>query len=683
MNTPADILFGQMPPLTALSRNLVNFCRHLPVDTMDASFAGDYAFRDAGSRFSMLKSPKTAAGPDECFSLYFRDARPVFHKLLGLKLTYAGLNAEQQQEISDYNSMNYYRSHVEEYFFHNGTIPMPPTEGECIFWFAAADLLCIRYRIINKAPSDVPVHLEWFSEGDPGNDYSIETQQNGFRYQNTHIMHSGSYDSIAELQSQDDDISFTANGCGAKSIPVPRIIPANGEIVCRFSVRFTFNDEPLPVRTDDIYNDESLFRAIADTEAAYAGMQEIPSGLNQHYDLMLKAAGTLRSLRYRDCDVNKQPVMTIHAGKTGCAATWFWDTGVTLPGLGLMRETGAAAGALRVLAAGIKKDGTPPVTYEHQQYRYSYQIPILTWGTGHYLSSCPDSQLLADLYEPLSRYVAHWLNNYQTPQGLVAYPTGNTSLDDALRWHSGSPLTPGPDEPWHKKKWGKMRQDLYASPDINAFLVLELRTLANMAKALNKPKADIALYQQQADNLAAAINEWLIEPDTKTYQDRHIKNGSFNGMVQLGSFIPVYAGIAPHEIADNLCRNYLLSPRHFMTPFPFPVVDRAHPTFRSGGFLFAPPAYPGSLVQQSYWRGRTWIHGNNWYLGALWQTGYCREADETADKILTAISRGDGINECYDSLTGFGNGHPEFMWSSAAVLMMANQFYRKNPVAEI
>ena len=41
-------------PLTQRSRNLVRFCRHLPEDSLDASFAGDFGFRDAGSRFAIL-----------------------------------------------------------------------------------------------------------------------------------------------------------------------------------------------------------------------------------------------------------------------------------------------------------------------------------------------------------------------------------------------------------------------------------------------------------------------------------------------------------------------------------------------------------------------------------------------------------------------------------------------------
>jgi hypothetical protein len=47
------------------------------------------------------------------------------------------------------------------------------------------------------------------------------------------------------------------------------------------------------------------------------------------------------------------------------------------------------------------------------------------------------------------------------------------------------------------------------------------------------------------------------------------------------------------------------------------------------------------------------------------------------------VSRSEGIHECYDSLTGFGNGHPEFLWSTAAVLALAYRHYRRPPVAKL
>jgi len=670
-------------PLTARSRNLVRFARHLPVETMHESFAGDYAFRDAGSRFSLLKSPQTAPGPDECYGLFARDARLLFGKLLGLAVRYVGLAPGKQAAICGYNSMNYYRSHVQEIFVDNGIEPMPPTEGECVMWFADTDLLCVRYRLVNKSATDIPVHLCFASEGEEGEGCQVEVTERGFVFRNAQSVGPQAYTGRAELVAEDPDIRFAASAATLTSAPVERTIPANGSLTCRFAVRFAFNAERFPAWPAELWGDASLARAIAETEAAYAALPKLSMRMRGHHDLTLKAAGTLRSLRYRDVLPDGSSCPTIHSAKTGCGATWFWDTGVTLPGLGLMQARETAGGALRLLTGGVRDDGRPPVTYENQAYAYyGYQMPILAWGAGHYLDACPDMTLLAEIYPPLCRYVRHWLDTFRTNWGLVIHPPGCVCLDDTLRWHSGSPLSGRPGQPWYDQKWGQMSATSFAAPDFNAFLVLECRTLAAMARQLGKDK-DATAWLSQADELAAAINEWLIEPETGTYQDRHIESGAFNGMVNLASFIPVYAGIAAPDIAEHLCRDYLLSPDHFLTDLPFPWIDRAHPTFRSGGFLHAPPEVPEALVHHSYCRGRTWIHSNNWCLGALWQSGFEQQADELADRILTAVSRSEGINECYDSLTGFGAGHPEFMWSSAGVLMMAHGFYRRQPVAEI
>jgi hypothetical protein len=681
--TPLDSQALFLPPLTARSRNLVRFARHLPIETMDESFAGDFAFRDAGSRFSLLKSPKTLPGPDECYGVFARDARPLFRKLLGLELGYPGLDGARAAKLCGYNAMSYYRSHVVEYFCHNAIEPMPPVEGDCVLWFAAADVLRIRYRLWNKSATDLPVRLAWLSESEPGDGSQAEIMDRGWRFIVQQHVGPVTYIGRCELMSEEADLMFAADGDKITSAPVTRLLPAGEATTLSFAVRFAFNDEAFPDWPTGLWSDGSLAQAIDTTEQAYAALPDLAPERCIHGDMALKAAGTLRSLRYLDRDPQGKSVMTIHAGKTGCAATWFWDSGVTLPALGLMRERETGSGVLRLLTRGITEDGKPAVTYENQAYKYyGYQMPILAWGAGHYLAQSCDADLLRELYDPLARYVRHWLDTFRTKWGLVTHPAGCSCLDDALRWHSGLPLSGRPGQPWYEQKWGRMSPAAFVAPDINAFLVLECRTLAAMAGQLGKSD-DASAWLVLADELAAAINQWLLEPQTRIYQDRHIETGAFNGIVSLASVIPVYAGIAPPDVAEHLCRDYLLSPDHFLTDLPFPVIDRAHPTFRSGGFLHAPPEHPGSLVQHAYWRGRTWIHGDTWCLGALWQSGFRREADELADRILTAVGRSEGISECYDSLTGFGNGHPEFMWSSAAVLLLAHGFYRLPPVAGV
>ena len=54
-------------PHSAKTRNLVRFGWHPPHETLDESFIADFSFRAKQSRFSILKSPGTAPGPDQCF----------------------------------------------------------------------------------------------------------------------------------------------------------------------------------------------------------------------------------------------------------------------------------------------------------------------------------------------------------------------------------------------------------------------------------------------------------------------------------------------------------------------------------------------------------------------------------------------------------------------------------------
>ncbi len=678
LSTPA----GDLPPYTARSRNLVRFARHLPIETMDESFAADYGFKDHGSRFALLKSPKTDPGPDECYGIYARDARLLFRKLLGLRIEYEGLGSQRAAQLSFYNSMNYYRSHVEEHFYHNGTNPVPPLEGECVFWFAAPDILVIRYRFWNKVNSEIPLRLCWYSEGEPGRGYGTELRSGGIEFWNEAMVGKVAYTARAELRTGDAGITFRAEGPVLKTREILRRVPPGGKDEVRFGVRFAFNDEPLPPWSEDLWSEGSLAGAIAENEQAFRRFRRLPrlSSLNQ--DLALKAIGVLRALRYWERRLPGDPLMTIHAGKTGVCATWFWDTGCTLPALGLINEHDTIRGALRVLTRGIRPDGTPPVTCENGVYQYSYQMPLLTWGAGHCFAASPDPGLMEEIYEPLSRYVRHWLERFRTPHGVVIHPPGMSCLDDAKRWQRRETLVPAPGQPWTEVQGDRMHSSEYAPPDVNTFLALEMRTLAVMAEAMGYAK-DAAHWKREGERLAEAINHWLFEPETGTYQDRHVETGVFGGMVHMGSFLPLYAGFAPAEIGRAMCRNYLLAPNHFLTPMPFPVVDRAHPSYRPGGYLFAPPEFPGSLVQHAYWCGRTWIHSAVWMLGALWRYGFQREAGKLADRILLAASRSESLVECYDSLTGFGNGHPEFMWSAAAVLLLLDRFYERSAVPVI
>ena len=662
-------------PLTDRTRNLVRFCRHLPSETMAADFAADFAFRARGSRFSLLKNPRTAPGPDEFYGAFSGDVRLICEKLLGLEIEFVGIEACQGAP-TPYNSMAYYRSHIEEHFSHAGVRPLPPLEGECRILFEAADVLRVTYRLHATSPADVPLRLRWVSRlpaeanghwrAVPGG-WELELRQQA----------TDAYVTRVRLSAPRECPAFEIAGLTGRTTALDCIVPGGGEREFVFEIAASFNEEPARPAAPRRPTAAVLDEAIAEVEALYGNLPLLQGPFAAYEKLVLKAAGTLYSLRYRDRDRNGQPVDTIHAGKTGVVATWFGDTSYTLIGLGLLGDRRTSRGAARLLLDGIREDGRPCTVYKGGAYHYhNYQAPWLAWGLGHNLAMLPDDAFLAEAYEPLVRYARHWLREHLEPRwGLLRSHWGNVG-DDGLRCYSAMPLAPRAGEEWGRRDWGRNEPERFASPDVNAHFVLELRSLARMARRLGKPDDD-AEWERLADALAAAINRHLLEPERGVYLDRRLDDGRFGDMVSMASFVPLQAGIAPRDTARAIARRYLLDENRFYTTLPFSTLDRSHPCFRSGGVLGTNPAHPGALIPQAYWIGRTWPHYSAMHVTGLHQAGLEDEAQAAALKILDALDREEAINECYDSLTGQGNGHPEFMWSSAAVLILATQYYRK------
>lgn len=574
--------------------------------------------------------------------------------------------------------MNYYRSHIEEIFYLNGVAPLPPVEGTCYMFYPEVDRLVIVYHLRNTSDVRVPMRLRWFSV--PVSAASSKVETGRFVVECRQKVHAG-YRVFAVIAAEEKGIKFQCQGGKILSSRIERDIPPHGEVAVSFTVDIDINRPPEKRRrlTGKAVG-QALVRAVSETEAAYARLPALPVEFRRFEPLVLKAVGALRTLRYMDRDHTGRNVPTCHAGKCGLAATWFWDSGFSLLGLGLAGDAGTAYGMIRILTDGIQADGMPPVHYAARKYQYLYQQPILAWGTAHLAQLCPNTVPLRRIYPALTRYVRHWLRDCdKNHNGLAEYPPGGTCWDDSLRWQDRFPIAFRPGERWPRKSWGRMRSELFESVDTNTHLYLECRALGWMAAQLGR-RAEARAWTDAAAVLKRLIQRHLFNPAAGVYQDRCITDGRFTEMVTPACFMPIYAGITPPALARRLCRKYLLNPERFYTTFPFPSLDRSHPAFRSGGFLCATPNFPGSLTQQAYWIGRSWPHVCYWMVGALYRSGLRREADQAAVDVLDAINRSEAIYECYDSLTGFGNGHPECMWSCAAVIALAGQYYKQEPI---
>ncbi len=659
-------------------RNIYRYCKHADHESINGHFPANFGFRDRASRFSILKNYQTAPGPDDCFVHADIDARGIFSKLLGLRIYYPELDEENQAKLTFYNSMNYYPSHIEEVFFHNSLHPLPPVEGKTFMYFLGTDHLRIACELVNHSKAEVSLAFQWFSEPEADTLQEASAAKSGFIcVHEQNVIRK--YKVKTRLYAHDGDISFTFDGSRFCSGKLERTLSKYGKICFNFGIQFSLNDEKvlsgaaLRKRKDDL--DEHIKKS----EKFYNALPDLPDEFKSHKNIVLKAVSTLRSLRYQYRDDEGRPLLSIQTSKCGVGGSWFWDTAFSLQSFGIMNEPEPAYAAARLLLDGIKEDGTPPGAYSLGGYTYFYQQPVLAWGIGHFLSLCPDNKFLKYAYDRLCRYLVHWLTKWKHEEsGLCVHPPGGSCWDDALRWQNRFPLRFNGKRSWTKEDWGNMELDIFISVDTNTYLYLECLTLSRMANVLGiKPEAE--KWQYQAFGIARKINTFLFNENQGIYQDRCIKNRAFTEMITPASFIPLYAGITPQKAAQDICRKYLLDPKHFYTEFPFPTLDRSHPAFRSGGTVASPAKFPGSLVQQSYWIGRSWPHVSYWLVGALYNSGLKAEADIAAERILEGMDKNERIYECYDSLTGHGNGHPDYSWSAAAVLALAYMQYKKDP----
>jgi hypothetical protein len=535
-------------------------------------------------------------------------------------------------------------------------------------YFSGTDVLWLEFELLNKSAAEADLRLRWFSQPSEGLGHRTKLLPDGFHFECIQKV-DREYTASATLTGS----AFTQAGSRLESAWENVCLAPHERKVWTFDV--CFNGSPLNEAK------RTLAQAVSEIEDRYASLPALPAD-RKHFDpLALRAAGIILSCRYLERDQKRRRVPTVHGGKCGVEALWFWDTPTTVLGSGLLKDRASGWGSLRLLCDGIASDGRPFLHYCNGRYVEGAQNPTLAWGVWNFHRLCPDTEQLNQCYPALERYVNWWTRTCdETGSGLYTYaPKAGTGLDDALQWQEEFPILLKPGERWHERTWGKSRPDRFHSVDINTQLYLEMRALAAMARVLGK-RADS--WEERASVLAERIQTRLFNPEAGIYQARNVEDGRFNEIVSLESFLPIYAGITPRSLAADLCRKYLLNPDHFYTILPFPSLGRSHEAFRSSGSLYEPPAYPGALVQQAYWIGRTWLNYSYWMVGAIYQAGLPEEADRAALRILDAVGRNETIYECYNPLTGTGTGHAEFPWAAASVLALLFQLYKQPAVPE-
>jgi putative isomerase len=248
-----------------------------------------------------------------------------------------------------------------------------------------------------------------------------------------------------------------------------------------------------------------------------------------------------------------------------------------------------------------------------------------------------DTRHLAQIYPLLVRWT-EWYFHYRDSNhdNLPEYRHGDESgWDNSTVFANGTPIE---------------------SPDLSAFLSVQMQTLAEIAAALNKPE-EARQWQRKSDHVLHDLVK------------RFWKDGEFTAIrvtdgkpIQSRSLlllIPIILGKRlPTEIRTSMVAE--LKKRAENSPFGLATEPPDSPFYESDG----------------YWRGPIWAPSTMLIAWGLEEVGES-QFSEGLKRRFCSLAQQNGMAENFDAQTGAALRDPAYTWTSSVFLVFAHDLSRK------
>ncbi|HUU98924.1 MAG TPA: trehalase family glycosidase [Phycisphaerae bacterium] len=273
----------------------------------------------------------------------------------------------------------------------------------------------------------------------------------------------------------------------------------------------------------------------------------------------------------------------------------------------------------------------------------------------------PDRAWLTRVYRQLRRWHGFWMKNrdgngkgllqwgsnrepyYEYPQ-LCTDETNIRHSAQAAKWESGLDNSPMYDDVPFNEQTNTLELD---DVGLSSYYALDCESLAAIAEYLGKHR-DAARYREEYKAIRQRINDLLWDEQNSIYCNRHW-DGRLSKRWSPTSFLPLIAGVVPHDRAERMIREHLLNENEFWGHYVIPSIARND------------PAYPDN----DYWRGRIWGPFNFLVAEGLRRYRFDDVASELAHKGLEMFMRNwredGGVYENYNAETGAGGD----VWNAA------------------
>lgn len=278
--------------------------------------------------------------------------------------------------------------------------------------------------------------------------------------------------------------------------------------------------------------------------------------------------------------------------------------------------------------------GALPDSITHSEVLYNFvKPPIHGWALRHLRQRIPalDRAELMATYRQLGDWTRFWLGIRRVPgHALAHYQHGN-------------------DSGWDNATIFDLAR-VVESADLAAFLVLQLRELADLADELGLVE-DVASWTLAADGMRAALLElWT----GQRFVTRAAGSDSTWSSASLLDLMPIVLGEElPDQVRDALAGRILahLTPHGLATELP------TSPDYQADG----------------YWRGPIWAPATILIEDGLRRSGCTGLADEISSRFRALCER-SGFAENFDALTGAGLRDRAYTWTASAYLILAAAF---------
>jgi glycogen debranching enzyme len=273
------------------------------------------------------------------------------------------------------------------------------------------------------------------------------------------------------------------------------------------------------------------------------------------------------------------------------------------------------------------------------QFNFS-KPPVHGWMLGRMIANGGYSDLkhLGIAYGQLTRWT-DWYFKYRDSNGdgLPEYNSGNDSgWDNSTIMLSGVPVE---------------------SPDLDSFLILQMDTLASLARKLGKEQ-EARTWQMRSDRLLEAMLAQLWKGDH--FVALRVQDGTEIESDSLILYLPLVLGKRlPAQVRNALIAG-LTKPGRFRT-------SHGLSTEALTSKFYAP---------DGYWRGPIWAPSTMILVEGLDSAGeHGLAANLRVD--FCKMAQQSGMSENFDAISGKGRGDPAYTWTSSIYLIFAHQLWEE------